>query len=164
MVQAAPAGTAAGPAPQSRPRLWLGPLVAGLSFGLGYGLTQRLVALNVTDLVRFGQNFDVQPFPGTSLDSLRLRFGAEAQQIRGILDLDQLERQQAAPAAEPPRESDPLESTAPDPSRESDPSPAPAAVERAPELDQQPLALPTPAQRPEDPSAPATEPAPAGRP
>ena len=164
MVQAAPAGTAPGPASQPRPRLWLGPLVAGLCFGLGYGLTQRLVDLNVTDLVRFGQNFDVQPVPGTSLESLRLRFGAEAQQIRGILDLDQLERQQGPAEAEAPKDPDPLEPTAPEPSSASDSSPAPAAVERAPE----PVVLPTPAespaQPPAQPPAPEAEPAPAGRP
>lgn len=164
MVQAAPAGTAAGPASQPRPRLWLGPLVAGLCFGLGYGLTQRLVALNVTDLVRFGQNFDVQPVPGTSLESLRLRFGAEAQQIRGILDLDQLERQQGPAETDTTKDPDPLDSPAPEPSGASDPSPAPAAVERAPE----PVALPTPveppAQPPASPPAPEADPAPAGRP
>lgn len=46
-----------------RPAPWTGPLVVGLCFGLAYGLTQRIVSLNVSELIRFGQGFDVQVFP-----------------------------------------------------------------------------------------------------
>jgi hypothetical protein len=79
------------------------PLLAGVCFGLGYGLTHRLLALQWPSLVRLGQGFEVRPFPGTSLDSLRLRFGADSQEVRGTLDLLELERQTAAdkPPAQP---------------------------------------------------------------
>jgi hypothetical protein len=79
------------------------PLLAGLCFGLGYGLTYRLLALQWPSLVRLGQGFEVRPFPGTSLESLRLRFGADSQEVRGTLDLLELERQTAAdkPPAQP---------------------------------------------------------------
>jgi hypothetical protein len=78
-----------------RGTLWLSPLVAGVCFGLAYGVTQRLFSLNVGDWGRSGQGFDVQPFPGTSLESLKLRFGAPEADIRGDLDSQELERQQA---------------------------------------------------------------------
>lgn len=99
MVQApAPASTP----PRPRPR-WQVPLLAGLCFGLGYGLTHRLLALQWPSLVRLGQGFEVRPFPGTSLESLRLRFGADSHEVRGTLDLLELERQTAAdkPPAQP---------------------------------------------------------------
>lgn len=92
MAQARPAAV------ESRRRragLWPGPLVAGLCFGLAYGITQRLFALNVADWGQSGQGFDVQPFPGTSADSLKLRFGVPDADLRGDLERHELERQQA---------------------------------------------------------------------
>jgi hypothetical protein len=50
--------------------------------------------------VRWGQTFEPRDRPGTSLDSLRLRFGSEQQELRGRLDLQELESQQ--PAADVP--------------------------------------------------------------
>ena len=74
-------------------RLWRTPLVVGICFGLGYGLTNRLLALQWPGFVQLGQSFDVRPFPGTSLESLRQRFGAEGQAIGADLDLIELEAQ-----------------------------------------------------------------------
>ena len=98
------------------------PLLVGFCFGLGYGVTQRLLALQLPSLVRLGQGFEVRPFPGTSLESLRLRFGAENQDIRGDGDLLQLEQQPdtVAPAAKPPQE---LPAPAPEPELEAPPPP-----------------------------------------
>ena len=87
-------------APAARRPIWAGPLVAGVCFGLAYGVSQRLLALNVGELIRFGQGFDVQVFPGTSLESLRLRFGAADAELRGNQELQQLERQPAEPQPE----------------------------------------------------------------
>ena len=84
--------------PRPRPR-WQVPLLAGVCFGLGYGLTHRLLALQLPSLVRLGEGFEVRPFPGTSLESLRLRFGDESQEVRGNLDLLELERQTNADQA-----------------------------------------------------------------
>jgi hypothetical protein len=103
-------------------------LVVGFCFGLGYGVTQRLLSLQLPSLVRLGQGFEVRPFPGTSLESLRLRFGAENQDIRGDADLLQLEQQPdtAGPAAievKPPQE---LPSPAPEPETQAVPANAPS--------------------------------------
>lgn len=124
--------------------------MAGLCFGLAYGLTQRLVSLNVADLIRFGQGFDVQVFPGTSYESLKLRFGAAEAELRGNLELQQLERQQAAEKA--------AEKAA---DQGADAKPAPEAEDLRPDalLDPDPL----PAE-PAAPERPAPEPAAAGRP
>lgn len=78
--------------PPSRLR-WRAPLVAGLCFGLGYGVTQRLLALQLSELVRLGQGFELREFPGTSLRSLRLQYGDDQQPIRADLDQLELERQ-----------------------------------------------------------------------
>ena len=115
------ASVSAAPPSQPRPR-WQVPLLVGFCFGLGYGVTQRLLALQLPSLVRLGQGFEVRPFPGTSLESLRLRFGAENQDIRGDGDLLQLEQQPdtVAPAAKPPQE---LPAPAPEPELEAPPPP-----------------------------------------
>ena len=123
MVQA-PAPTPLRPRP-----LWQVPLVVGICFGVGYGLTHRLLALQWPSLVRLGQGFDVRAFPGTSLESLRLRFGADGQEIRGDLDLLELEQQTGAanPAANPePRPVDPgveAETQLPEPEPQGNPEP-----------------------------------------
>ena len=121
------ASVSATPPSQQRPR-WQVPLLVGFCFGLGYGVTQRLLALQLPSLVRLGQGFEVRPFPGTSLESLRLRFGAENQDIRGDGDLLQLEQQPdtVAPAAKQPQELPApalVPSPAPEPELEAPPPP-----------------------------------------
>jgi hypothetical protein len=54
---------------------------------VGYGLTDRLLSLGKGDAVKLDQSFDVKPFPGTSLESLRLRFGADRKELPGNLEL-----------------------------------------------------------------------------
>lgn len=89
----AAAASPAQDAPLLNRRLWRTPLVVGICFGLGYGLTSRLLALQWHGFVQLGQSFDVRPFPGTSLERLRQRFGSEGQAIRADLDLIELEAQ-----------------------------------------------------------------------
>ncbi|MCP9775421.1 hypothetical protein [Cyanobium sp. WAJ14-Wanaka] len=89
--------------PRSR---WQGPLLVGLCFGLGYGITQRLLSLQLPAFVQLGEGFELRQFPGASLDSLRLRFGAEPQQLKEVQDPQPQEVQQ--PAAEIPLDPDPL--------------------------------------------------------
>jgi len=90
------------PEPSSAPdrlsagRRRLPPLLAGLCFGLGYGVVQRLMAVEFPRLVELGQPFDVREFPGTSLEALRLKTGAAAQSIRGDLGVLELEEQEKA--------------------------------------------------------------------
>ncbi|MCP9800294.1 hypothetical protein [Synechococcus sp. RedBA-s] len=95
---------AAAPQPPKRWPRWLLPLVAGLAFGSGYALTDRLLALQAGGPVKLDQTFDVKPFPGTSLESLRLRYGADRQELRADLELIEAERQQNETAAKAKRE------------------------------------------------------------
>jgi len=86
-----------GPRPRagSRPgwdwRVWW---IVGLCFGLGYGASLRLLSLGGEEERGASQRFEVQPSPGTTLESLRPRFGGEARDIRGDLDQIGLEQQQ----------------------------------------------------------------------
>ena len=75
------------PSPPKRWAPWVLPLAAGLCFGVGYGLTDRLLSLGKGDAVKLDQSFDVKPFPGTSLESLRLRFGADRKELPANLEL-----------------------------------------------------------------------------
>jgi hypothetical protein len=146
---------------QPRPQpIWKGPLVAGLCFGVAYGVTQRLVSFNVAELIRFGPGFDVQVFPGTSLESLKLRFGDAQAEIRGDLELQELERQQQEEAKQRAEEAkkaeerlqnaaqlEPLQDAAPpaaEPVVESAPAPAPVPAPK-PKPQAQPAPLPPPA-------------------
>jgi len=99
MVTASPSPDAR-PGPRLRRALrrrsrwgWRQWLFVGACFGVGYGVTQRLMRLNVSGGWQGNQQFGVQPFPGSSLSGLRERFGAEKMEIRGDLDLLELERQ-----------------------------------------------------------------------
>ena len=93
-----PATPRSGAKIQSTPKSrWQGPLVAGLCFGLGYGITQRLLGLQLPTFVQLGQGFELRSFPGTALQSLRLKFGTEAQPIRGDLEREPLDPESKAP-------------------------------------------------------------------
>jgi hypothetical protein len=77
--------------------------VTGFCFGVGYGVVHRLMTLQLPQLVQLDQPFAVRPFPGTSLESLRLRVGAAAGPIRADLGALELEEQQRREAATPPK-------------------------------------------------------------
>jgi hypothetical protein len=129
----------------------LPPLFAGACFGLGYGVVQRLMAVEFPRLVQLGQAFEVREFPGTSLEALRLKRGATVQSIRGdlaVLELEEQEQEKARPiekALEPApliRPLPPAQQTFTEPlDAEPDPEPVQpqAALEEAPpELPDQP--------------------------
>ena len=59
----------------ARPRFWVGPLVAGACFALGYGITQRVVLIRSGLEQSDSQSFKARAFPGESLEALRLRHG-----------------------------------------------------------------------------------------
>lgn len=164
---------AAEPARRSPPplkrRLWRTPLVVGLCFGLGYGITNRLLALQWPGFVQLGQSFDLRPFPGSSLEGLRQRFGAEDQAIRGDLDLIELEAQNRKEQEQARRQAEldmkrleapeqPLEAALPlepEPRRgQAAPTPAAAAVPSVPATPAVPVAPAVPAA-PRPPAAPA---------
>jgi hypothetical protein len=100
---------------------------------VGYGLTDRLLSLGKGDAVKLDQSFDVKPFPGTSLESLRLRFGADRKELPANLELIEQESRkketskletskprqvqpasEAAPAGEPAPPVAPLPPLSPD--------------------------------------------------
>ena len=106
--------------------LWRGPLVVGLCFAIGYGITQRLLALGLPSLVQLGQGFDVRAFPGTSLESLRLRFGSQGQPVQA--DLEQ-QRQADQPPPQPQLEQ-PLQEQPLRPQLEQDAAPPPEPADQ----------------------------------
>ena len=77
-----------------RPRYWVGPLVAGACFALGYGITQRVVlmrqALDKPQQATFRQN----SFPGESLDGLRRRYGADQPLMGDVAAQEALDAEQ----------------------------------------------------------------------
>ncbi len=77
-------------------RVWW---IVGLCFGVGYAASLRLLSLGGPEEGGASQRFDVQPAPGTTLDSLRQRFGGDAREIRGDLDLLELEQERKQEAA-----------------------------------------------------------------
>lgn len=58
-----------------RPRFWVGPLVAGGCFALGYGITQRIIVMQGAPQEPRREAFASQAFPGESLEALRRRHG-----------------------------------------------------------------------------------------
>ena len=139
----------ASPTPKPRPvSLWRRPLLVGVCFAVGYGLTQRLLDLRLPALVQWGQAFEVRDRPGTSLESLRLGFGSDQQDLRGRLDWQQLEPQ---PTPTP----DPLASPGPD-ATAATPEPAESTSPVAPMLPPAggPAELPASAEAPPAPRQP----------
>ena len=54
-----------------RPRFWVGPLVAGCCFAMGFGVTNRVVSLQSDRKPLQTQRFAPSYFPGDSLQNLR---------------------------------------------------------------------------------------------
>jgi len=130
---APPAQSPQAPAPVGR---WRFPLVAGVCFGLGYGVVQRLMDLEFPQLVQLGQSFGVREFSGTGLEALRLRVGAPVQSIRGDLDVLELEQQ-------PTQASDAAGAEAL-PEAQASPPPAPLLPQASPVLEPSPPAPASP--------------------
>ena len=71
--------------PARRPNPWnpMGPLLVGLCFGLAYVVTGRLLEDRLGGLVPLGRRFVSKPVPGLTLESLRMRYGAERVNLQG---------------------------------------------------------------------------------
>ena len=76
-----------GPSPAWTWRHWL---ALGVCFGLGHGITERLLKVRSEDGPAGAQNFSVQPFPGQSLEALRRRHGGPVLPLR--TDLEAIEQ------------------------------------------------------------------------
>lgn len=96
MVSSTPAQASRSPTPAASPTpaRWRLALLAGLCFGLGYGVVQRLMSLELPRGGQLSEPFRMRQFPGTSLESLRLRQGEDSRPIRGDLGLLEQEEQQ----------------------------------------------------------------------
>lgn len=149
---------------------WKTALVLGICFGLGYGLTQRLLLLRPGSAWPGFQPFGVKPFPGTELDSLREESGSDRRDVRA--DLDQMERERQREKEREEQEEDYAERRSALEERDRDrdleefddreiQTPEPV-LERLDELRQEPspAADPRPAREPE----PLREPEPAREP
>lgn len=88
-----------------RPRFWVGPLVAGACFALGYGITQRVVLMRAAWQQPRQEVFRQQAFPGETLEALRSRHGENEALMGDVAALEAVEaerrkRQQAKEEAE----------------------------------------------------------------
>ena len=62
---------------EAKARFWMGPLVAGCCFALGYGITERLLTLQTNAQDPVPEAFTPLAFPGDSLQKIRAQFSDE---------------------------------------------------------------------------------------
>jgi len=89
---------------ETKARFWVGPLVAGCCFALGYGITERVLTLQTNAQDPAPEAFTPLAFPGDSLQEIRARFSDEDPSLQ--VDVSALEAAEAAsrpaqPAAKP---------------------------------------------------------------
>ena len=95
------------PAQARRPRFWVGPLLVGCFFSLGYGITHRVVTLQTNpEPPSQPEPFVRQEFPGQSLASLRRSSGGTGSLVVDVAAIEakaEAERQAKAKAEEQAR-------------------------------------------------------------
>jgi len=74
-----------------RPKFWVGPLVAGACFALGYGITQRVVLMRAAWQQPQQEAFRPQDFPGETLGDLRRRHGEDKALMGDVAALEAVE-------------------------------------------------------------------------
>ena len=79
---------------EAKARFWVGPLVAGCCFALGYGITERVLTLQTNAQDPVPQAFKPLAFPGDSLQEIRDRFGDNDPSLQ--VDVTALEAAEAA--------------------------------------------------------------------
>ena len=80
-------------------RFWVGPLVAGCCFALGYGITHRVLTLQTKAEDPVPEAFTPLAFPGDSLQEIRARFGDDDASLQ--VNVTALEAAEAA--SRPPK-------------------------------------------------------------
>ena len=79
---------------EAKARFWLGPLVAGCCFALGYGITERVLTLQTNAEDPAPEAFTPLAFPGDSLQEIRTRFSDDDSFLQ--VDVTALEAAEAA--------------------------------------------------------------------
>jgi len=79
---------------EAKARFWLGPLVAGCCFALGYGITERVLTLQNNAEDPAPEAFTPLAFPGDSLQEIRTRFSDDDSSLQ--VDVTALEAAEAA--------------------------------------------------------------------
>lgn len=80
-----------------RPQIWVAPLVVGCCFALGYGVTHRVLTVEIDVVNPRPARFTPDRFPGDSLQQIRARSDAEYRpleaDIAAIEAAEEMERQ-----------------------------------------------------------------------
>ena len=79
---------------KTQSRFWVGPLVAGCCFALGYGITERVLTLQTNVQAPVPEAFTPLAFPGDSLQEIRARFSDDDSSLQ--VDVTALEAAEAA--------------------------------------------------------------------
>ena len=79
---------------ETQSRFWVGPLVAGCCFALGYGITERVLTLQTNAEDPVPEAFTPLAFPGDSLQEIRSRFSDDDAELQ--VDVTALEAAEAA--------------------------------------------------------------------
>ena len=79
---------------ESKARFWVGPLVAGCCFALGYGIAERVLTLQTNAEDPVPEAFTPLAFPGDSLQEIRTRFSDDDSSLQ--VDVTALEAAEAA--------------------------------------------------------------------
>nr|WP_284500662.1 hypothetical protein [Synechococcus sp. MU1651] len=79
---------------EAKARFWVGPLVAGCCFALGYGITERVLTLQTNAEDPVPEAFTPLAFPGDSLQEIRARFSDDHSSLQ--VDVTALEAAEAA--------------------------------------------------------------------
>ena len=79
---------------ETKARFWVGPLVAGCCFALGYGITERVLTLQTNAQDPVPEAFTPLAFPGDSLQEIRARFSDDDSSLQ--VDVTALEAAEAA--------------------------------------------------------------------
>ena len=79
---------------EARARFWVGPLVAGCCFALGYGITERVLTLQTNAEGPVPEAFTPLAFPGDSLQEIRTRFSDDDSSLQ--VDVTALKAAEAA--------------------------------------------------------------------
>ena len=79
---------------KTQSRFWVGPLVSGCCFALGYGITERVLTLQTNVQAPVPEAFTPLAFPGDSLQEIRARFSDDDPSLQ--VDISALEAAEAA--------------------------------------------------------------------